>query len=82
MRGHRNGVLVLGVAVRKDCSSLYIDAFFFHQERYLATRLPIQLGLPTPPILSKPSADSGISESNLTATHLWALQLAKSLVSS
>ena len=37
------------------CGCKHIYAFFFHQERYPATHLPIQSGLPTSPILSKHS---------------------------
>jgi len=91
MCGHL-GVLVLGVAVRKDSlkafaavddpNATHIYAFFFHQERHPTTHVPIQLGLPTPSILSKLSADSGITVSNLTVTHLWALLLAQLLLSS
>ena len=38
-----------------DPNAKHIYGLFFHQERYPATHLPIQLGLPTSPILSKHS---------------------------
>ena len=61
-----SGVFVLGVqkllrspkafAVVDDPNAKHIYAFFFHRERYPATHLPIQLGLPTRTILSKHSS--------------------------